>query len=41
MIIKRKLTEEERNYLMEACRKDMGRKLVRGIIRNRRENPRF
>ena len=32
MIIKRKLTEEERNYLMEACRKDMGRKLVRGIM---------
>ena len=32
MIIKRKLTEEERNYLIEVCRKDMGRKLVRGFM---------
>lgn len=32
MLAKRKLTEEERKFLMEACRKDMGRKAVRGFM---------
>lgn len=32
MLAKRKLTEEERKFLMEACRKDRGRKLVRGVM---------
>ena len=32
MLAKRKLTEEEQKFLMEACRKDRGRKLVRGFM---------
>lgn len=32
MLAKRKLTEEERKFLMEACRKDRGRKAVRGFM---------
>ena len=32
MLAKRKLTEKERKFLMEACRKDRGRKAVRGFM---------